>query len=188
MKAREQFLASQGELDPSKLVFMDEAGVNAAMALNYGWARIGVKPIVERPSRSKNITLIGAIAWDGPRVLTRVEGSVNGPRFVQWLREDLGPTLKPGDIVIMDGPRIHRVAGVAEALAEFGAKPLYLPAYSPELNPIEMTWAWLKHALRKAAPRRVARLRTLADSLWKNVTNSLCEGWIRHAGYNLAST
>lgn len=188
MTARRLFVAAQGELDPSKAVFIDEAGVNAGMALNHGWAPVGVKPVVERPSRSKNITLIGAISWGGTRVLTRVEGSVDGPTFVQWLRDDLGPTLKPGDIVIMDGPRIHRVAGVAEALAEFGAKPLYLPAYSPELNPIEMAWAWLKQALRKAAPRRVARLRSLVESIWKNVTSSLCQGWIRHAGYTMAST
>ena len=126
------------------LVFIDEAGVSSALSNNYGWAPPGEAPVIERPARGKNITLIGAIALDGVRVLSRIDGYVNGEAFVRFLREDLGPTLNPGDIVVMDGPRIHRVAGVAEALAEFNATAVYLPAYSPELNPIEMAWAWLK--------------------------------------------
>jgi len=169
-------------------VFIDEAGVSIAMSYNYGWALPGEKPVIERPVRGKNITLIGAIALDGVRALRRVESTVNGDEFIRFLREDLGPTLNPGDVVVMDGPRIHRVAGVTEALAEFGATPLYLPAYSPELNPIEMTWSWLKAALRKAAPRGIRRLREVVASVWSRITSELCHAWIRHAGYDLAST
>lgn len=175
-------------MNASSLVFIDESGINAGLALNYGWSPIGTAPVIERPMRCKNVTLIGAIALDGPRVLTRLEGTLDGDGFVRWIREDLGPTLKEGDVVVMDSPRLHRVAGVAEALAAFGATACYLPAYSPELNPIEMAWAWLKHAVRKAAPRRIARLRSIVDSLWKNLTNELCTGWIRHSGYTVSAS
>lgn len=169
-------------------VFIDEAGVSIAMSYNYGWAKPGEKPTIERPLRGKNVTLIGAIALDGVRALRRVESSVNGEEFIRFLREDLGPKLNPGDVVVMDGPRIHRVAGVQEALAEFGASPLYLPAYTPELNPIEMTWSWLKARIRKAAPRRITGLRRVVASAWSQITSALCRAWIRHAGYTVPST
>ncbi len=170
------------------LVFIDEAGVSLAMSYNYGWARPGEKPVIERPMRGKNITLIGAIALDGPRALRRVEHSVNGDEFVRFLREDLCPNLNPGDVVVMDGPKVHRVAGVAEALAEVGATPLYLPAYSPELNPIEMTWSWMKQALRKLAPRKIGVLREAINQIWDGVTSDLCGAWIRHCDYLPKST
>jgi len=175
-------------MDAARMVFIDETGVSGAMSYNYGWALPGVKPVIERPMRGKNITLIGAIAIDGVRALRRVEHSVNGEEFVAFLREDLGPNLRPGDIVVMDGPRIHRVSGVEKALAERGATALYLPAYSPELNPIEMTWSWIKAAIRKAAPRHLPILREQVRKLWSKVTNALCAAWIRHCGYPVAST
>ena len=188
MAAREQLVAGQAELDSAKLVFIDESGMSLALSYNYGWARPGETPVIERPSRGKSINVIGAIALDGVRGLRRVEQSVNGEEFVAFLREDLGPNLNPGDVVIMDGPSIHRVSGVVEALAEFDAVPLYLPPYSPELNPIEMAWAWLKKHLRKAAPRRIRFLRETIERAWATVSESLCAGWIRHCGYAVQST
>ncbi len=181
--ARETFVAEQPALDASKLVFIDEAGVDIAMSRSYGWAPPGVTPVIERPARGRRISLIGAIALDGCRALRRVEGYVDGDEFISFLREDLGPHLNPGDIVIMDGPSIHKVAGVAEALAERGASALYLPPYSPELNPIEMAWAWIKNLIRKAPPRQLVALRAKVDDLWSLVTTALCAAWIRHSGY-----
>ena len=162
--------------------------MSLALSYNYGWAPPGQTPVIERPVRGKSINLIGAVAADGVRGLRRVEHSVNGDEFVAFLREDLGPNLNPGDIVVMDGPRIHRVAGVAEALAEFGATPLCLPAYSPELNPIEMTWAWAKKYLRRAASRRIRFLRETLERAWSTVTAALCKGWLKHCSYGIQST
>lgn len=176
-------MKDQPTLDPTKLIFLDEAGVDIAMSRAYGWAPKGTTPVIQRPARGRRISLIGAIALDGTRALRQVEGYVNGDEFISFLREDLGPHLHDGDIVIMDGPSIHRVEGVAEALAEFGATPMYLPAYSPELNPIEMTWAWLKRLLRAAPPRKMQQLRDDVAALWLRVTSSLCGGWVRHSGY-----
>lgn len=170
------------------LVFIDEAGINTALSYNYGWAPPGVTPVIERPSRGKNLTLVGAIRLGRPQVLLKHEKTFKGGDFVAFLRETLGPTLVKGDVVVMDGPNLHRVAGVAEALAEFGATALYLPAYSPELNPIELAWAWVKRLVRKSAPRTPSQLRKLVDEIWRNIPATLIEGWIRHCGYAAGST
>jgi transposase len=180
---RAAFVAGQSSIDAAKLVFVDEAGVDIAMSRQYGWAPPGQTPVIERPAHGRRISLIGAIAMDGIRALRRVEGYVNGDEFIDFLREDLGPALRPGDVVVMDGPSIHKVEGVAEALAERGATALYLPPYSPELNPIEMTWAWIKKLLRDAPPRRLPALRERVDILWGQVTTALCVAWVRHCGY-----
>lgn len=183
IEERASFIAGQSALDATKLVFIDEAGVDIAMSRHYGWAPPSQTPVIERPARGRRISLIGAIALDGTRALRRVEGYVDGDEFISFLREDLGPNLHPGDVVVMDGPSIHKVKGVAEALAERGATALYLPAYSPELNPIEMAWAWLKKLLRDAPPRQLKALRERVDTLWDRLTSSLCAGWVRHSGY-----
>ncbi len=183
MEERDAFVDAQPSLEPAGLVFLDEAGVDIAMSRQYGWAPPGRTPVIERPARGRRISLIGAIAMDGRRALRRVEGYVNGDEFVDFLRRDLGPALRPGDVVVMDGPSIHRVEGVAEVLAEYGATALYLPPYSPELNPIEMAWAWIKALMRRAPPRSLPVLRERIEELWARITPDLCAAWIRHCGY-----
>ena len=158
--------------------------MSVAESRRYGWAPRGETPVIERPARGRRLNLIGAIALDGVRALRRVVGYVNGEEFLAFLREDLGPCLNKGDIVIMDGPSIHKVAGVTEALAEHGATALFLPAYSPELNPIEMTWAWLKKLVRDVPTRTLRLLRTRVEELWAQVTPGLCAGWLKHSGYS----
>jgi transposase len=166
---------------------VDEAGVSVAESRRYGWAPRGQTPVIERPARGRRLNLIGAIGLDGVRALRTVEGYVNGEEFIRFIQEDLGPALRPGDIVVMDGPSIHRVKGVAPALAEFGATALYLPAYSPELNPIEMTWAWTKKLVRDVPKRTLHLLRQRFSEIWGQVTPELCAGWLRHAGYRLST-
>lgn len=127
------------------------------------------------------------LAIHGALALREIEGYVDGAKFIAFLREDLGPHLRPGTKVVMDGPSIHKVPGVKEALAEFGATAVYLPPYSPELNPIEMTWGWIKNLLKGTPPRQVAALRSKVRELWQRVPMALCEAWVRHSGYH-AST
>ncbi len=135
------------------------------------------------PKYGKNITIVGAIALDGVRATHVVEGKFDGPRFIAYLDEVLGPTLHEGDIVVMDGPRLHRVAGVTETLAKFGATAMYLPPYSPELNPIEMCWSVMKAWIRQWTPRAKDRLLQSIERAWDGVTEALCAAWIRHSGY-----
>ncbi len=181
--ARLAFVAAQPDLDVSRLVFLDEAGVRVAESRRYGWAPRGETPVIERPARGRRLNLIGAIARDGVRALRHLTGYVDGDAFLAFLRDDLGPALNRVDIVIMDGPRIHKVAGVTEILAKFGATAIYLPAYSPERNPIEMTWAWRKKRVRDFPKRTLGLLRGLVGAIREKVTPSVCAGWIRHAGY-----
>lgn len=130
---------------------------------------------------------MGAIAMDGTRALRLVKGYVNGEVFLDFLEKDLVPNLRPGDTVVMDGPSIHRVAGVEEVLAKAGAKLLYLPAYSPELNPIEEVWASVKKRLRDAPPRKLAALSQAVWRIWGDVGAALCSACIGHSGYAVST-
>ena len=172
----------------TKLVFIDESGFKTSLNRHYGWAPVGERPIIYAPKYGRHLTIIGAIALDGVRVMHQVEGSFNGDAFVEFLDKVLGPTLNKGDIVVMDGPRLHRVAGVTEALAKHGATALYLPPYSPEFNPIEMCWALMKSWIRRWAPRAVERLTASIDKAWRRLTPEHCRAWIRHSGYAVNST
>lgn len=175
-------------LDPTKLVFIDESGFKTNMTRTYGWAPLGERPVFSASKYGKNVTIIGGIALDGLRAWQVLETTLNGPRFIAFLDDCLGPKLRNGDIVVMDGPRVHRVAGVAEALAKWGAKPLYLPPYSPELNPIEMCWSWLKTWVRTRCPRVAERLVAAVGEAWGRLTADLCSSWVRHCGYVVSST
>jgi len=188
VREREEFVSTMRDLDPKKLVFLDESGFKTNLHRNYGWAPVGERPIIYADKFGKNVTIIGAIALDGLRATRVFEGTLDGPGFVAFLSENLGPTLAEGDIVVMDGPRLHRVAGVDEALAAHGAKPLYLPRYSPELNPIEMCWSLLKAWVRTRTPRVASRLVDAVQDAWGKVTANLCESWMRHCGYAVGST
>lgn len=188
VESRQEYVAGQAAMNPARLVFIDESGVSTALANGYAWSPRGEKPVVIAPTRAKNLTIIGAIAVDGVRATMEVEGSMNGATFKEFLDERLGPNLRPGDVVVMDGLAAHKVAGVEEILAKWGATPLYLPPYSPELNPIEICWSWIKRQLRKTAPSSFARLRAALAKAWTTVTAELCDSWTRHCGYAMAST
>lgn len=183
---RNAFKRTMRSLDPARLIFLDEAGFCTNLARLYGWAPVGTRPTLLVGKYGKRLTVIGAIALDGVRAWTSMEKGMNGDDFLRYIRQDLNPTLREGDIVVMDGPRVHRVAGVKEALAEVGAIALYLPAYSPELNPIEMCWSVMKAWIRKTAPRELDRVRGSLERAWERVSAAMCASWMRHCGYATA--
>lgn len=157
------------------------------MSQEKGWAKVGETPIIDRPLHGQRVNMLGAMTAEGILSLKRVETTVTGAVFLDFLRTTLCPFLRLGDVVVMDGPPIHRVAGVVEALEQCGARVLYLPAYSPELNPIEWVWSWLKRQLRKCPPRKVALMKPkVQEILWK-VTANLCKTWIRGYNYSLST-
>ena len=150
-RARRRWMREQGMFDPARLVFIDETCTNTAMVRLRGRAPRGARLVDYAPQGHwKTITFVGGLrqrAMTAPFVL---EGAMNGLMFLAYVKQCLVPTLKRGEIVLMDNLPVHRVAGVAEAIEGAGATLIYLPKYSPDLNPIELAFSKLKAHLRKA--------------------------------------
>ena len=129
------------------------------------------------------MTFIAALRIDGLTAPTVIDGAMNGPSFIAYVEQVLAPALRKGDIVFMDNLSTHKIDGVREAIEAAGAKLRYLPAYSPDLNPIEMAFSKLKTALRKGAARTVKTLMKLIGKLIKTFAPDECANYFRHAGY-----
>ena len=171
-------------LDPAEVVFLDETWARTNMTPTRGYAPKGERLVEAVPFRRwATLTLVAALGAAGllaPRVL---DGPVNGARFLAYVREVLVPCLRPGATVVMDNLRSHKVAGVREAVEGAGCRLLYLPPYSPDLNPIEMAFSKLKGLLRAAAERTAEGLRAALERLTGSVTPEDARNYIRHAGY-----
>lgn len=182
--ARKELRAEQPALAASRLVFIDETAVTTKMVRLYGRAPIGERLVAKVPhGHWKTLTLVAALRVDGVTAPYVIDGPMDGPAFLAYVEQVLAPTLEKRDIVFMDNVRTHEVAGVAEAIAAAGAELRYLPAYSPDLNPIENVYAKLKSDLRKGAARTVNALTRLVGRSLKAIAPSECAGYFRHAGY-----
>jgi transposase len=154
------------------------------MTRSVGRAACGKRLVAAVPfGHWQTTTFIAALCADGLVAPCVFDGAINGALFLAYVEQVLVPTLKPGDIVVMDNLRAHKVAGVREAIAAAGASVLYLPAYSPDLNPIEQVFAKLKALLRAAAVRTVDALWAALGSLLDYFTPAECGNYLRHAGY-----
>ncbi len=179
---REEFAA----VDPSRLVFVDESGANTAMDRTHGRAPSGVR--VDGPvphGHWKVTTLTAAVRLGGvpESACLAFDGATNTACFEAYVAVCLSPSLRPGDIVIMDNLSPHKTAEVARLIASAGAEVRYLPAYSPDLNPIERLFSKLKAALRKAKARTVdALIEAIGDAL-RAIRPGDIVGWFRHSGY-----
>jgi transposase len=165
-------------------VFLDETAVTTKMVRHYGRAPLGERLVDKVPhGHWKTLTLIAALRVDGLTAPSVIEGAMDGPTFLAWVEQMLVPTLRTGDIVFMDNVRTHKVAGVREAIEAAGATVRDLPAYSPDLNPIELAYSKLKAALRAGAARTVNELIKLIGKLVATFAPDQCAGYFRHAGY-----
>ena len=146
-------------------MFIDETWATTAMARRYGRARRGRRVVAAVPhGHWKTTTFLAALRHDGLSAPCVFDGAINGARFLAYIEQALAPTLRAGDIVVMDNLSAHKVQGVRAAIAATGARLLYLPPYSPDLNPIEQAFAKLKALLRTAAARTVRRSGTPSAS------------------------
>ena len=172
------------KIDVNHLVFLDESGVNTNMTRSYGRS-IGKKRVVEKVplKRSKRRSIVGAIRVDGTIRYRSFQGSINGKRFLEYLKVTLLPSIKPFDIVIMDNLNVHKVKGVEELIISVGAIPLYLPAYSPDLNPIELMWSKVKSFLKSWKVREVDLLKNYIKKAISKVNQSDIINWFNHIGY-----
>lgn len=150
----------------------------------YSRSLVGERAIGKAPkNQGKNLTVVGAIALDGFRAMMAYEGGTTKEAFLHFVRHALAPSLRRGDVVIWDNLKAHYCQGVREAVEAVGAHVMFLPPYSPELNPIEHTWSKLKGLLRREEART---LRTLALALERSSTEICKEdlaGWFNNCGY-----
>jgi len=182
--ARAQWRENQPALEAGRLVFLDETGVTTNMTRRYGRAEKGERCVASAPhGHWKTNTFIAALRQDGVEAPWLLDGPMDGASFLEYIRQVLGPTLHPGDVVIADNLSCHKVSGVREAIEACGATLLYLPAYSPDLNPIENFFAKLKTLLRKAAERHFDGLLSSIANILQSVTAQECSNYLQAAGY-----
>jgi transposase len=173
-------------LDVRRLKFVDESGVNLAMTRRYGRAPRGIRVIGSVPQNyGSNVTMLGTLGAQGLQAVMTVEGATDAEVFRAYVKRVLGPTLRPGDIIVMDNLRAHKAVGVQQALARRGARLLYLPPYSPDLSPIEPCWSKVKTALRKAEARVRDALDTAITRALSTITVTDAHSWFAYCGYAL---
>ena len=152
------------------------------MRREYGWGPRGERVVGTRPCRNwKTISIVGAIRLGKKPKLMTHRGSVRGSDYLRFVRCRLVPWLRPGDVVVMDNLNMHKMKVVRDAITAAGAIPVYLPTYSPELNPIELLWADLKRDLRKLALNEEPELRAAVRRLRTRVSLRKIDGWFRHS-------
>jgi transposase len=182
-RARRKWIREQGLLDSTKLVFIDETSVNTSMVRLCGRAPCGVRLVDHVPfGHWKTMTFVSALRHDGMVAPMLIEGPMNGELFLAYVEQCLVPVLKPNDIVVVDNVATHKVAGVVEAIEAAGATLRYLPPYSPDLNPIEMSFSKFKAYLRKLAQRTVPGVRHAIRSFFSSLKGQECANYFRHAG------
>jgi transposase len=186
--ARQEWRTSQAELDPERLIFIDETWATTNMARRYGRCPRGQRLVAAVPhGHWKTSTFVAGLRVNGLTAPLVIDGAMNGETFRAYVEQILGPTLAPGDVVIMDNLAAHKVAGIRQAIEARGAKLLYLPPYSPDLNPIEQLFAKLKALLRKAANRTVQTLWATLGDLIARFLPGECANYIANSGYRLPS-
>jgi transposase len=173
-------------LEVHRLKFVDESGATLAMIRRYGRATPGQRVVDHVPDNyGVNYTMLAALGLEGLHAPWVVDGAVNGDIFRWWVRDILGPTLRPGDIVLWDNLSAHKVAGVEELLAARGARLLRLSPYSPDFNPIEQCWSKMKTGLRRAKARTIEALMEAIKHALETVTEADIRGWFTHCGYSI---
>jgi transposase len=183
-RRRERWKAWQPRLDPTRFVFIDETWAKTNMTRRYGRCTKGERLIAKAPfGKWRTLTFLAALRSDRLDAPCVIDGPINGRSFLAYVEQILVPTLKHGDIVVMDNLGSHKGQAVRKAIRSVGAKLFFLPPYSPDLNPIEQVFSKLKTLLRKTDPRTV-------EQTWKRIGQLLdlfspaeCANYVRNAGY-----
>lgn len=184
VEQRAQWPERVASLGYSGLVFVDESGANLQMTRRYGRSPSGQRLLGRIPQgHYLTATLIAAMGCRGSRAPWIFEGPMDGEMFLAWVRVGLVPSLRRGQTVILDNLATHKVAGVRQAIEATGAGLEYLPAYSPDLNPIENLWSKVKGRLRSANPRTWKQLLKAGKAAFASVTAGDCQAFFLNAGY-----
>lgn len=174
----------QRYMDPERFVFLDETGAATNMIRRYGWGPRSERLVDATPhGHWRTTTLIAGLRSTGLVAPLVLDGPMTGKAFLAYVGQFLVPTLTRGDVVVLDNLAAHKVAGIREAIRATGASLLYLPPYSPDLNPIEQAFAKLKALLRKAAARTREDLWTTIGRLLSTFTPTECRNYLANSGY-----
>ncbi len=183
-RRRAQWIKYQDRVDPARLVFIDETWTRTNMASLRGWAPRGSRLIGKVPDgRWRTMTFLAALRHDRITAPWLLEGPIDGESFATYVEKVLLPTLRHGDIVIMDNLGSHRGKIIRKLIRSAGAKLFLLPKYSPDLNPIEQVFAKLKHLLRKAAARTLETVCAAIGELLGAFTKNECANYFKNSGY-----
>jgi transposase len=186
---RRVFRAAQEFLDPSRLVFLDETATATNMTRRCGRAPVGERLVDPVPfGHWKVTTFVSALRRDGLSAAMTVDGAMNGDMFVAYVEQVLLAELRPGDVVVMDNLSSHKRAEVRGLIESAGCALVYLPPYSPDLNPIENAYSKLKALLRKAKRRTVDGLRCFLFGALDAFSPQECANYFAHCGYPATST
>lgn len=170
-------------------MFIDETWAKTNMTRTHGYALVGQRLVDDAPhGHWQTTTFVGALRVDGFIAPLVIDGAVNGELFRAYVEKVLVPELRRGDVVVMDNLGSHTVAGVRRAIEGAGCELLYLPPYSPDLNPIENAFSKLKRLLRSAAERTVETLWNRIGKLLDRFQHDECRNYFRHCGYTHNAT
>jgi transposase len=188
-KVRKKFRKLTNSLASEDFVFIDEMGSHRGLTRLYGRAAPGQRVLDQVPGdRGGNVSTIGALSLAGMRTGLSVPGAIDGATMLFFVEELLVPTLKRGDIGVMDNNPIHKLEEIEDAIEAAGAWVLFLPTYSPDLNPIELCWSKIKSCLRSLKPRTLPDLLDALGYAFSSITQSDIRHWFQHCGYQVAST
>ena len=183
-RRRAQWRNYQGRIDPARLVFIDETWAKTNMTRTHGWAARGERLVAKIPHGHWNTTtFLAALRHDRIDAPCLFDGPINGELFLAYVERVLAPTLKPGDIVILDNLGSHKGKAVRQVIRGVGAKLIFLPKYSPDLNPIEQAFAKFKTLLRKAGARTIEAISDAIASFLDRFTPQECPNYFENAGY-----
>jgi transposase len=173
-------------VNPERLIFVDECGTHTSLAPLYGYAPRGQRLYLSVPrNRGKNTTLLSSMSLEGIGPSLSVEGATTSRVFETYVEKVLAPSLKEGQVVVMDNLSAHKPKRIRELIEQRGCELAYLPSYSPDYNPIEEAFAKIKNLLRKAAARSKEALIDAIATALNAISAEDIRGYFQHAGYRL---
>jgi transposase len=184
VRRRERWRRASRHLDPARLVFIDETWIKTNMAPIRGWGPKGERLVGFAPDgRWHTLTFLAALRINALTEPCVIDGPINGTIFRAYIEQFLVPTLRPGDIVILDNLGSHRSQAIRTSIRRAGAKLAFLPPYSPDLNPIEQVFAKVKHWMRAAQERSIEAIHNRIAKLVARISQAECANYVRNAGY-----
>jgi transposase len=187
-EARKAWREAVATLDPGQFVFVDESGTTSSLTRLYGWAPHDQRATGSVPrNHGKNTTLVAALTPDGLHEPWLIEGAMETATFVWYIREQVGPTLRPGQVVVLDNLSVHKAESIRQALEVLHCQLLFLPPYSPDFTPIAQAFSQIKAILRGLGARTHEALWEAVRVAVEAITPADALAWFAHAGYALSA-